>query len=269
MLAEKQSVRGRAPRFSKTASPLVRIITIRLEDDNGPKGLTSTNFMLIPQPGKRLMLKRYSSPAPTAVRSHSPPKIGHLFTGPLSDVGGGSVDNGERNSLARIPLRWMIRECFKVNTGIIFDAHMLKHEVGLDTDSIYKAPKLLSPTTYSPGSDGTKRKGSFSRRIPGAIDSTSGPSSRIWGEPSNLPPCRSSQVTFSFEQPRFISRGEAQEELDDALSPIYDQLEKHIYWKVMEWIPCTLLPSRSSPTSATMDSCGAYSNHWETRHRDG
>ncbi len=37
-----------------------------------------------------------------------------------SDVGGGSVKTGTTNSLARIALRWMIGECFKVNTGIIF-----------------------------------------------------------------------------------------------------------------------------------------------------
>ena len=45
---------------------------------------------------------------------------------PFLDVGGGSVPNGTRNSLARIPLRWMIRECFKCDTGIIFDAAQLQ-----------------------------------------------------------------------------------------------------------------------------------------------
>ena len=48
----------------------------------------------------------------------------------LEDVGGGSVPNGTRHSLARIPLRWMIRECFRCNTGIIFDAAQLQ-AVGL------------------------------------------------------------------------------------------------------------------------------------------
>ena len=66
----------------------------------------------------------------------------------LQDVGGGSVQNGTRNSLARIPLRWMVRECFKVDTGIIFDGHMLKHEIGLDVDSISQAPNPLSPQTH-------------------------------------------------------------------------------------------------------------------------
>lgn len=39
------------------------------------------------------------------------------FAGAHTDVGGGSVKNGERYSLARISLRWMIRQCFKCDTG--------------------------------------------------------------------------------------------------------------------------------------------------------
>ena len=58
-----------------------------------------------------------------------------------TDVGGGAVGNNERYSLARIPLRWMIRECFNCDTGIVFDAHMLR-EVGLP---VYRNPKLEEP----------------------------------------------------------------------------------------------------------------------------
>jgi hypothetical protein len=137
----------------------------------------------------------------------------------------------------------MIRECFKVNAGIVFDAHMLKHAVGLDIDSIHEAPKPLTPTTlHFPGSDCTEHEVFASR------DSAPGLLSRIWVKPSKLLPHNSSQATFSLEDPRFISQGEAQEELDDVLSPVYDQLKKHVYWKVMEWIPCKLFPSRNSST---------------------
>lgn len=48
-----------------------------------------------------------------------------------TDVGGGSVDNTERYSLARIPLRWMIRECFRCKTGIIFNGDALHRELGI------------------------------------------------------------------------------------------------------------------------------------------
>lgn len=55
------------------------------------------------------------------VASHAP-----LFP----DVGGGSVENSTPHALACVPLRWMIREIFHCNTGIIFDASMLQ-QIGL------------------------------------------------------------------------------------------------------------------------------------------
>jgi hypothetical protein len=127
----------------------------------------------------------------------------------------------------------MIRECFKVNAGIIFDAHMLKHEVGLDIDSISAAPKPLSPS------------------VPGAIISAlCSPFRWIWGE---LP--RRHSHRSPIEQKMFVSEGEAQEEFDDAVCPVYDELDKHTYWKVVEWIPCKLPLHLSS--SAAMSSYGA------------
>ena len=153
----------------------------------------------------------------------------------------------------------MIRECFKVNVGIIFDAHMLKHEVGLDINSIFEAPKPLSPATLRlAGPDGAELKGFSFRNVPVAIISALGSPFRwIWGKLSHLRRQSSPKVVFTLEQERFIYEGEAQEELNDALSPVYDQLKKHTYWKVMEWIPCEL-PSRPNPSaSAAMSSCGA------------
>ena len=57
-----------------------------------------------------------------------------------TDIGGGSVLNKTRNSLARIPLRWMIRECFKAGTGIMFHRATL-YKVGLDPDTL--RPEIL------------------------------------------------------------------------------------------------------------------------------
>ena len=149
-----------------------------------------------------------------------------LLMGVLSDVGGGAVPNGRRHSLARIPLRWMIRECFNAKTGIIFDAHMLKHQVGLDIDSdtALGAPQpILHPTDYW-----TKAEpdGRFSLRwILGPQKSISNPDESDF-------------------------KDEPTEELHDVLSPIYDQLKKHTFWKVMEWIPCE--PSSSLKPFAPM-----------------
>jgi hypothetical protein len=153
----------------------------------------------------------------------------------------------------------------KVNTGVIFDAHMLKHEVGLDIDSIFAAPKPLSPTTlHLAGPDGTELQGFSLLHLPAAIISALGSPFRwIWGKLSH----RSPKAVFSFEQEGFVSEGEAQEELDDALCPIYGQLDKHIYWKVVEWIPCKLPPNLSP--SAAMSSYGAQRDYKKAECRGG
>ncbi|KAJ6568236.1 hypothetical protein DFH09DRAFT_1080637 [Mycena vulgaris] len=72
------------------------------------------------------------------------------FTGCPCDVGGGSVQNDTRHSLARIPLRWMIRECFQAQTRIIFDAQHLQ-ELGLDPATLY--PFVLNRPPLLPVGD--------------------------------------------------------------------------------------------------------------------
>ncbi|GJE93482.1 DUF2235 domain-containing protein [Phanerochaete sordida] len=58
------------------------------------------------------------------------------FAGVHADVGGGSVKNSTRHALARIPLRWMIRETLRCSTGLLYDGAMLQ-QVGL---SLARAP---------------------------------------------------------------------------------------------------------------------------------
>ncbi|KAJ7242632.1 hypothetical protein C8J57DRAFT_1084197, partial [Mycena rebaudengoi] len=58
------------------------------------------------------------------------------FAGCHCDVGGGSVLNGTRPNLAHIPLRWMIRECFKARTGIIFPATEIA-KLGIEPSHLY------------------------------------------------------------------------------------------------------------------------------------
>ncbi|KAI0333977.1 hypothetical protein GY45DRAFT_1318837 [Cubamyces sp. BRFM 1775] len=61
------------------------------------------------------------------------------FAGCHCDVGGGSVPDDTHHALARIPLRWMIRECFRTKTGIRFHAELLKN-VGLDPATLWPTP---------------------------------------------------------------------------------------------------------------------------------
>lgn len=58
------------------------------------------------------------------------------FAGAHADVGGGAVRNETRHVLARIPLRWMIRETFKCNAGILYKRDALA-ETGLDVPSLW------------------------------------------------------------------------------------------------------------------------------------
>ncbi|KAF9040238.1 hypothetical protein BDZ89DRAFT_1100225 [Hymenopellis radicata] len=71
------------------------------------------------------------------------------FAGCHCDVGGGSVANEVRNSLARIPLRWMIRQCFLLKTGIMFHAELLKN-LGLDPTTLFPEVKPRPPPVTCP-----------------------------------------------------------------------------------------------------------------------
>jgi hypothetical protein len=152
------------------------------------------------------------------------------------------VKNKTPNSLARITLRWMIRECLRDNnTSIIFDAHMLKF-LGLDIDHIDKAPAPILPQGKPLRKRGPEELPGF--RIHKAIASgLQSPFLWGWDKMKNLvipKPKTKTQDSPHNTPVQYI--GEAQQELDDALSPIYDQLELHLYWKVMEWFPCESPP---------------------------
>ncbi|KAJ8522566.1 hypothetical protein ONZ45_g886 [Pleurotus djamor] len=150
------------------------------------------------------------------------------FAGCHCDVGGGSVSNKTRHSLARISLRWMVRECFKTNTGIMFDTERLKN-IGLDPTTLYPfvTPR---PPPRSPGSSKiSKRPEEQAKRSwlswlkPKDHQSLIEEHRLIDPPPSPFPPVE--------------SVCEEDEELKDALSPKYDQLKVQKFWWVLEFIP--------------------------------
>ncbi|KAK5167983.1 uncharacterized protein LTR77_006550 [Saxophila tyrrhenica] len=74
------------------------------------------------------------------------------FAGAHADVGGGAVPNAERHKLAQIPLRWMIRQAFECNTGIVFKTAVLA-EHGLDVHTLWPNYRSLSiPDSGPPAS---------------------------------------------------------------------------------------------------------------------
>ncbi|KAI1790943.1 hypothetical protein LXA43DRAFT_1013691 [Ganoderma leucocontextum] len=73
------------------------------------------------------------------------------FAGSHCDIGGCAVPEDTSHSLGRIPLRWMVRECFRANTGIQFHAEGLRG-IGLDPASLYPIvedrARSLRPHSY-------------------------------------------------------------------------------------------------------------------------
>uniref|UniRef100_D8QL12 T6SS Phospholipase effector Tle1-like catalytic domain-containing protein n=1 Tax=Schizophyllum commune (strain H4-8 / FGSC 9210) TaxID=578458 RepID=D8QL12_SCHCM len=122
------------------------------------------------------------------------------FAGCHCDVGGGSVRNDERHSLARIPLRWMIRQCFLLETDILFHRELLP-KVGLDPETLWPVVRPKDEVKVKP------------------METSSS----------------SSSAASTKDEARFL--GEEEEDRRDALSPVYDQLSLKPHWWFLEVIP--------------------------------
>jgi len=127
------------------------------------------------------------------------------FVGSHCDVGGGSVTNHTPDTLARIPLRWMIRECFKAKTGIMFVSDSLP-DIGLDPASLYPEVKPRPPALSSAG---------YKIQAPLKVQ-------------PNL---------IENEEIEQVYRTEEEHEVLDAIAPIYDQLLFFWLWWILELIP--------------------------------
>ncbi|EJD04194.1 uncharacterized protein FOMMEDRAFT_167433 [Fomitiporia mediterranea MF3/22] len=198
-----------------------------------------------------------------------------FFAGCHCDIGGGSVKNGTRNSLARIPLRWMIRECFRAETGIIFDKDMLKRNIGIDADMLYpivrqRPARIPAPSNavIAPRDPQPSAFLEFFKVIGGLIAIPLTIIARIIAFPikhfmlllkftragkwvRNTIKSGWSAITGLFKKAaeeikpdapasqdnskQFVS--EEEEELGDALQPDYDQLSLAWFWWILELIP--------------------------------
>ncbi|KAK1235171.1 hypothetical protein PQX77_001610 [Marasmius sp. AFHP31] len=173
-------------------------------EESEPAGKSGTGHK---RPGNSLkaMERRFSS-----VRA-TPTNIEEVwFAGCHCDVGGGSVSNETKPNLARIPLRWMIRECFKCETGIMFDADLLR-DIGLEPTSLY--PKVLPRPPALP-----VMSSHLIRDISTTSTTSQAPSTAV--------------TTTTTRRPT-----EEELELADALSPIYDQLSLKWFWWLLEFLP--------------------------------
>ena len=162
------------------------------------------------------------------------------FAGCHADVGGGAVHNNERHMLSRIPLRWMIRQCFECDTGVIFHSTSLA-EKGLDVETLFpKYRRLARPAVEPPPSLMNKYEsgslGPLSRRSTALENRNASLSSNPFSDdkgynnhsnyPSRVPSAVADMTT------------EQMEDYFDSLAPINDQLVD-AYWS---WIFLEIWP---------------------------
>jgi len=133
------------------------------------------------------------------------------FAGCHCDVGGGSVPNNTRNSLARIPLRWMVREIFTLKIGILFHQEMFR-DIGMDHTKLYPDVQKRPDIIY---------------------------------HQSPLPSTHSSPISMVQDPPKltdpadiysdFVS--EEHEDIADAISRKNDELRGNLSWWILEVLP--------------------------------
>ncbi|KAG2037506.1 hypothetical protein BDR03DRAFT_956759 [Suillus americanus] len=180
------------------------------------------------------------------------------FAGCHCDVGGGSVENGTRNSLARIPLRWMIRELFKLEIGIIFHQNMFA-KIGMDHKNLYPPseawrprppPIYQSPDAPSPA--GSPKSATKAHELP--------PPEIVTDDPT--------MIVYS-DGGKFIS--EELEDLADATSPMYDQLRLARAWWSLEVIP-QMLHYQDDHNNSLVNQYTVnmgHGRHVQRQHQDG
>ncbi|KAJ6479746.1 hypothetical protein C8R45DRAFT_1216250 [Mycena sanguinolenta] len=201
------------------------------------------------------------------------------FAGAHCDVGGGSVLNGTTNALSRIPLRWMIRECFVTKTGILFKAVKLR-TAGLEPATLYpevternaphdttgrfiRAPEDPDQVmkrhrdTWKPYENFQKDSSSIE-----ALDALRSAQARgpLPYDQVPIPKEMGGQDVFHYIlchnkrigdlTTEFANEDDA--DLGDCLSPYYDQYELKWWWKLLEFRFLRSLWCAHSPGERTM-----------------
>ncbi|KAI1259027.1 hypothetical protein F5Y18DRAFT_420996 [Xylariaceae sp. FL1019] len=148
------------------------------------------------------------------------------FMGAHADIGGGAVANESRHMLSRIPLRWMIRQCFECDTGILFDTAALA-EQGLDVANLWPVyRKPIKPAVGPP--DELMAKYKKKKLAPVQRRSTFLPIGPVNNTVSNAP---------TAEDLNYILPSEADEDHFDAMEQPHDQLVEAKGWWVLEVWP--------------------------------
>lgn len=192
------------------------------------------------------------------------------FLGCHADVGGGAVANEVRHKLSNVPLRWMIRQCFECDTGIIFNTKALA-EIGLDVHMLWpqytrlEVPILGPPPSlverYEIGLPSIRRRSSRLRPVgkSGANHKGSGfYEVRLYDDDDEEGVEETGASTTVPLSPisKQMSPDWVPEQLEDyfdALAPVNDQLVLRQRWWILEFWP------------TEYDVLNLSSNTWESR----
>ncbi|CAL1713203.1 unnamed protein product [Somion occarium] len=186
------------------------------------------------------------------------------FAGCHSDVGGGSVPDGTKYSLANITLRWMVRQVVLSQCGINFDNEALNraripNSVFTGVGFPVTPPLSNSNSTANPA----MRQTQLHPEDPTRLVIKTGSSSSNQSEPNDdpaLPSSSSSDGANPFSSPKMKEKDlpsappalavEAVESFgtdvnissivndpEDAISPEHDQLKQNPFWWLLEIIP--------------------------------
>ncbi|PSR75657.1 hypothetical protein PHLCEN_2v8948 [Hermanssonia centrifuga] len=164
------------------------------------------------------------------------------FAGVHCDVGGGAVANYTPYKLSRIPLRWMIRECFECNTGIVFDARMLQ-KAGLPVYRGFAGMPTLAPLyKWIPAPPSVPipvvRK-TFLQTLAAAICY---PFALAWGwifakKEASLPPPPPQEDPYEYDLEELPADYEYRRDLEDSKTNANDEYDKKALWAFLDWTP--------------------------------
>ncbi|CAD6888266.1 unnamed protein product [Tilletia laevis] len=146
------------------------------------------------------------------------------FLGGHADVGGGAAPNGARHALARIPLRWMIRQTFECSLGILWQTERLA-ELSLDIHTMW--PKYVDPKVPVVG----PKPSSLDRYSQGSLPSLASRRASL----REVGPGR-----LALEDNMDAVLPEEEESFYDAMCEINDQLKLSKIWWILEVYPVKL-----------------------------
>jgi len=151
------------------------------------------------------------------------------FSGCHSDIGGGVIPDSSAHALSSISLRWMLKECTKLQVGLLFDKAALRR-AGFPP-STFHPPSVLQQLSTKQPKPSTSNTLEVPPPVMPSLDGMLG--SELPGQAVSTPPRRSFETHTSEDHIRMTA-----DELDkeEALLPIHDQARKFMWW------PLELMP---------------------------